>query len=264
MKLGLHVPNFASLASPADLADLAARAEASGWDGFFLWDHVARPEGTFPMAEPWIALTAIAMTTERLRIGPLVTPLARRRPWNVARQVATLDQLTGGRVTLGVGLGISSGPEFRQFGEQGDPRVRGDMLDEGLQILRAAWAGTPVRHAGTHYQVDDVTFLPVPVQPRLPIWGATERTSGRPVRRAATLDGVFPVGLQPSGLPALLDNVARHRPGGLDGYDVVSCRHRRLRRRGGTAGATWWLHELPWRRPLSESAAIIEAGPPAG
>jgi alkanesulfonate monooxygenase SsuD/methylene tetrahydromethanopterin reductase-like flavin-dependent oxidoreductase (luciferase family) len=263
VKLGLHVPNFASLASPADLADLAARAEASGWDGFFLWDHVARPEGTFPMAEPWIALTAVAMATERLRIGPLVTPLARRRPWNVARQVATLDQLTGGRVTLGVGLGISSGPEFRQFGEQSDPRVRGDMLDEGLQILRAAWAGTPVRHAGTHYQVDGVTFLPVPVQPRVPIWGATERTSGRPVRRAATLDGVFPVGLKPSDLPALLASVARHRPGGLDGYDVVTV---------GTdnaqawrdAGATWWLHELPWRRPLSESAAIIEAGPPAG
>jgi alkanesulfonate monooxygenase SsuD/methylene tetrahydromethanopterin reductase-like flavin-dependent oxidoreductase (luciferase family) len=263
VKLGLHVPNFASLARPADLADLAARAEASGWDGFFLWDHVARPEGTFPMAEPWIALTAIAMTTQRLRIGPLVTPLARRRPWNVARQVSTLDQLTGGRVTLGVGLGISSGPEFRQFGEQSDPRVRGDMLDEGLRILRAAWQGTPVRHTGTHYQVDDVTFLPVPVQPRLPIWGATERTSGRPVRRAATLDGVFPVGLKPSDLPALLDNVARHRPGGLDGYDVVSVGTDNCQAWRDT-GATWWLHELPWRRPLSESAAIIEAGPPAG
>ena len=105
MKLGVHVPNFASLASPADLADLAARAEAAGWDGFFIWDHVARPEGTFPMAEPWVALTAVAMATQRLRIGPMVTPLARRRPWNVARQVASLDQLTGGRVTLGVGPG---------------------------------------------------------------------------------------------------------------------------------------------------------------
>jgi hypothetical protein len=204
VKLGLHVPNFASLGGPADLVDLAARAEASGWDGFFVWDHVARPEGTFPMAEPWIALTAIAMTTQRLRIGPLVAPLARRRPWNVARQVATLGQVTGGRVTL-----------------------------------------------------------PVPVQPRLPIWGATERISGRPVRRAATLDGVFPVGLKPSDLPALLDNVARHRPGGLDGYDVVTVGTDNWQAWQDT-GATWWLHELPWRRPLSESAAIIEAGPPAG
>lgn len=264
MKLGVHAPNFASLASPADLADLAARAEAAGWDGFFIWDHVARPEGTFPMAEPWVALTAVAMATERLRIGPMVTPLARRRPWNVARQVASLDQLSGGRVTLGVGLGVSSGPEFHQFGEESDPRVRGDMLDEGLQLLRAAWRGTPVRHAGTYYQVDDVTFLPEPVQDRVPIWGATERLSGRPVRRAAALDGVFPIRLKPSDLPGLLENVARHRPGGLDGYDVVitgtdpgDCAAWR------EAGATWWLHELQWRRPLRESVAIIEAGPPA-
>jgi alkanesulfonate monooxygenase SsuD/methylene tetrahydromethanopterin reductase-like flavin-dependent oxidoreductase (luciferase family) len=267
VKLGLHLPNFASLSSPADLADLAARAEAAGWDGFFIWDHVARPEGTFPMAEPWIALAAIGVATQRLRIGPLITPLARRRPWNVARQVASLDELTGGRVTLGVGLGISSGPEFNQFSEESDPRVRGDMLDEGLEILRAAWQGTPVRHAGTHYRVDDVTFLPVPVQPRVPIWGATERLSGRPVRRAAGLDGVFPIGLQPSDLPVLLDNVAQHRPEGLDGYDVVitgtddSVTNNSAAWRD--AGATWWLHELSWRRPLSESVAIIEAGPPA-
>jgi len=263
VKLGIHLPNFASLASPADIADLAARAEAAGWDGFFIWDHVARPEGTFPMAEPWIALTAIAMRTQRLRIGPLVTPLARRRPWNVARQVATLDQLTGGRVTLGVGLGVSRGPEFRQFGEESDPRVRGDMLDEGLQLLRAAWSGAPVRHHGTHYQVDDVTFLPEPAQSPLPVWGATERLDGRPVRRAAGLDGVFPIRLQPADLPALLARVARHRPGGLDGYDVVIADtgdHRPWR----DAGATWWLHELPWREPLSTSLAIIDAGPPAG
>jgi alkanesulfonate monooxygenase SsuD/methylene tetrahydromethanopterin reductase-like flavin-dependent oxidoreductase (luciferase family) len=181
----------------------------------------------------------------------------------VARQVASLDQLSGGRVTLGVGLGISSGPEFNQFGEESDPRVRGDMLDEGLEILRAALQGTPVRHAGVHYQVDDVTLLPVPVQPRLPVWGATERVSGRPVRRAAWLDGVFPIRLEPADLPALLDNVAQHRPGGLDGYDAVIA---------GTsgwqawreAGATWWLHELPWRGTLRDSVAIIEAGPPAG
>ncbi|HEX3489465.1 MAG TPA: LLM class flavin-dependent oxidoreductase, partial [Streptosporangiaceae bacterium] len=170
---------------------------------------------------------------------------------------------TGGRVTLGVGLGISSGPEFNQFSEERDPRVRGDMLDEGLEILRAAWQGTPVRHAGAHYRVDDVTILPAPVQARLPVWGATERLSGRPVRRAAGLDGVFPIGLGPADLPELLDNVARHRREGLDGYDIVVT---------GTdssqawreAGATWWLHELDWRRPLSEAIATVEAGPPAG
>lgn len=108
-----------------------------------------------------------------------------------------------------------------------------------------------------------MTFLPVPVQDRVPVWGATERVSGRPVRRAAALDGVFPIGLKPSDLPVLLDNVARHRPAGLDGYDVViagtdpgECAA------GRKAGATWWLHELSWHVPLRESVAVIEAGPP--
>lgn len=262
MKIGLHVPNFAAFADPGAVADLAATAEAAGWDGFFLWDHVARPEGTFPMLDPWIALAAVATRTSRIRIGPLVTPLARRRPWNVARQVVTLDQLSHGRVTLGVGLGVSSGPEFRSFGEQADPRIRGDMLDEGLEILRGAWAGTPVRHDGAHYRLDSVTFLPPPVQPSVPIWGATECVSGRPVRRAATLDGVFQFGLTPGQLPALLANIARLR-GGLDGYDVIA---------GGTgdwqqwrdAGATWWLRVLPWSRPIEESARIVESGRPDG
>jgi alkanesulfonate monooxygenase SsuD/methylene tetrahydromethanopterin reductase-like flavin-dependent oxidoreductase (luciferase family) len=262
VKFGLHVPNFGALADPAAVAALAASAEAAGWDGFFLWDHVARPEGVFPMLEPWIGLAAVAAATERMRIGPLVTPLARRRPWNVARQVASLDHLSGGRVTLGVGLGVSSGPEFRDFGEEADPRVRGDMLDEGLAILRAAWTGTPVSHAGAHYRLDAVAFEPPPVQAAVPIWGATERTGGRPVRRAAALDGVFPFGLAPAQLPDLLDNVARLRPGGLDGYDVVV---------GGTddwrqwqdAGATWWLRVLPWAAPIAESARIAASGPPA-
>jgi alkanesulfonate monooxygenase SsuD/methylene tetrahydromethanopterin reductase-like flavin-dependent oxidoreductase (luciferase family) len=202
------------------------------------------------------------MRTERMRIGPLITPLARRRPWNVARQVVTLDQLSRGRVTLGVGLGVSSGPEFRSFGEESDPRTRGDMLDEGLDILRAAWSGTPVSHHGAHYRLDSLTFLPTPAQAAVPLWGATERVSGRPVRRAAALDGVFPVGLTPDQLPELLDNVAGLR-GGLDGYDVVAagtddCEQWRK------AGATWWLRVLPWSAPIEESARIVASGPPAG
>jgi alkanesulfonate monooxygenase SsuD/methylene tetrahydromethanopterin reductase-like flavin-dependent oxidoreductase (luciferase family) len=258
--MGLHVPNFGAFADPGAVADLAAGAEAAGWDGFFLWDHVARPEGTFPMLDPWIALAAIAVRTSRMRIGPLVTPLARRRPWNVGRQVVTLDHLSHGRVTLGVGLGVRAGPEFSSFGEQADPRTRGDMLDEGLEILRDVWRGRSVRYEGDHYRLDSVTFLPRPVQPSVPIWGATERVNGRPVRRAAALDGVFPVGLTPSELPGLLGNIARLR-GGLDGYDVVAT---------GTddwqqwrdAGATWWLRGLPWSRPIEESVRAVESGRP--
>jgi alkanesulfonate monooxygenase SsuD/methylene tetrahydromethanopterin reductase-like flavin-dependent oxidoreductase (luciferase family) len=134
------------------------------------------------------------------------------------------------------------------------------MLDEGLEILRGAWRGTPVRHEGIHYLLDSVTFLPPPAQPSVPIWGATERVSGRPVRRAAALDGVFPVGLTARQLPVLMGDIARLR-GGLNGYDVVA---------GGTddwqewrdAGATWWLRVLPWSRPIEESVRTVESGPP--
>jgi alkanesulfonate monooxygenase SsuD/methylene tetrahydromethanopterin reductase-like flavin-dependent oxidoreductase (luciferase family) len=263
VKFGLHIPNFGALSDPAAVAGLAATAEDAGWDGFFLWDHVARPEGVFPMLEPWIGLAAVAARTQRVRIGPLVTPLARRRPWNVARQVASLDHLSGGRVTLGVGLGVSRGPEFRDFGEEADPRVRGDMLDEGLAIIRAAGTGQPVTHHGEHYRLDGVALEPAPVQAPVPIWGATERTSGRPVRRAAALDGVFPVGLGPAQLPDLLANVSALLPGGLDGYDVVAAGTDDWRA-WRDAGATWWLRVLAWSRPLPESEAIAAAGPPAG
>ena len=193
MKLGVHVPNFASLASPADLADLAGRAEAAGWDGFFIWDHVARPEGTFPMAEPWVALTAVAMATQRLRIGPMVTPLARRRPWNVARQVASLDHLSGGRVTLGVGPEeVSSGPEFHDVRrEESDPRVRGDMLGRGPSASCAAawrgWYAGPARRHSLPGGRRDV-FLPAHrCRPRSAHLGrdrATQRPAGAPGRRA--------------------------------------------------------------------------------
>jgi alkanesulfonate monooxygenase SsuD/methylene tetrahydromethanopterin reductase-like flavin-dependent oxidoreductase (luciferase family) len=263
MKFGVHLPNFGALADPGAVADLATRAEAAGWDGFFLWDHVARNEGVFPMCDPWIALAAVAMVTQRMRIGPLITPLSRRRPWIVARQVVTLDHLSGGRVTLGIGLGVS-GVEFGGFGEETDPGVRGDMLDEGLDILRAAWRGKPVSQAGAHYQLDSVELLPPPVQSPVPIWGATERTAGRPVRRAARLDGVFPNRLRPDQLPELLGNVAKLRPGGLDGYDVVVATSADDWREWRDAGATWWLRVLPWSRPIEESAGIIESGPPDG
>lgn len=216
------------------------------------------------MAEPWVALAAIAAATSRVRIGPLVTPLPRRRPWNVARQVVSLDYLSAGRVTLGIGLGVSAGPEFRDFGEESDPRRRGDQLDEGLEIIRRCWTGDPVSFDGQHYQVGPVRFLPEPLQRTVPVWGATERTSGRAVRRAAQLNGVFPFGLSPAQLPELLASISALRAGGPDGYDVVVAGGADDDwRRWRDAGATWWLRVLPWRRPLAESVAAATAGPPS-
>ena len=105
MKFAIYVPNFGPFGNARVLADLAREAESAGWDGFFIWDHViwSSPEEQ-PVVEPWVALTAIAMATERIRIGPIITPLPRRRPWQVARQAASLDQLSGGRLILGVGV----------------------------------------------------------------------------------------------------------------------------------------------------------------
>jgi alkanesulfonate monooxygenase SsuD/methylene tetrahydromethanopterin reductase-like flavin-dependent oxidoreductase (luciferase family) len=173
VRSGLFLPLFDELANPALVADLAAEAEEAGWHGVFVWDHVRWREPVVDVADPWITLTAIATATERVRIGPMVTPLARRRPVKVARETATLDRLSGGRLTLGVGLGNDhAGRELSITGEETDDRRRVRMLDESLQILTAAWSGQPVHHRGEHYTVDGMQFLPRPLQqPAVPVWG---------------------------------------------------------------------------------------------
>src|SRR5215216_3587260 len=172
MRSGLFVPLFDELADPSIAARLAAEAEEAGWNGVFAWDHVRWREPVVDVADPWITLAAIATATERMRLGPMVTPLARRRPAKVARETATLDRLSGGRLTLGVGLGGDQfAGEFSKTGEELNDRVRGEMLDEALEILVAAWSGEPVNHRGMRYLIDDVQFLPRPVQrPRVPVW----------------------------------------------------------------------------------------------
>ncbi len=274
MKFGLHIPNFGPFGSARVAADLAARAEAAGWDGIFVWDHVVRHEGDFDLAEPWIALAAMAMTTSRVTIGPLVTPLPRRRPANVAKSAVTLDHLSDGRLVLGVGIGSSRGPEFAAFGEEVDPRRRGDLLDEGLAVVRDAWSGQPVHHAGTGYRIDGIRFLPRPLQAGgIPLWGAAESVRGRALRRAATLDGIFPIGIEPDDLPALLRSLGdagRAVPAGAAAgrtderpFDIVVAGGGGPARWEGS-GVTWWLAALPWREPLDASLRIVDRGPTGG
>ncbi len=261
VKRGVHIPNFGPFGSARVVADLARSAEASGWDGVFLWDHVVRREGDLDVVDPWVALTAAAVATSRVALGPLVTPLPRRRPWNVAKAAVSLDHLSGGRVVLGVGLGTPRGPEFPAFGEETDLRRRGDMLDEALTIVRAAWSGEPVTFAGNHYRIDGVRFLPTPLRPGgIPIWAATESVRGRPVRRAATLHGVFPTGIAASELPDLIDAVSGGRVG-QEAFDVVCVSERDDAEVWEAAGATWWLRELAWDRSLAEAAALVANGP---
>ena len=173
MRSALWLPIFDVLADPAVVARLAAEAEEAGWHGLFVWDHLRWRAPVRQVADPWITLAAIATATDGLRLGPLVTPLARRRPAKVARETATLDRLSGGRLTLGVGLGSDRfGSELSKTGEQLDDRLRGQMLDEALEILTAAWSGEPVHHRGEHYTVEGIQFLPRPVQqPGVPVCG---------------------------------------------------------------------------------------------
>jgi alkanesulfonate monooxygenase SsuD/methylene tetrahydromethanopterin reductase-like flavin-dependent oxidoreductase (luciferase family) len=260
LKFAVYVANFGPFGDASVIGELAERTESAGWSGFFIWDHVARAEGVFPMVDPWIALAVAATRTRSVRLGALVTPLARRRPWNVAREVATLDHLSGGRMVLGIGLGESGGPEFRDFSEPSDARKRGDLLDEGLVIIRTAWSGEPVNHEG-HHRLDGVAFLPRPLQSRVPIWAATERLRGRPVRRAAGLQGVFPIGVDPEEIGVLLAEIGRNRPAAMEPIELIAT---------GTddwaawqrAGASWWLRDVSWREPLGAARAIIDAGPP--
>src|ERR671917_460744 len=198
MRSGLFLPLFDALADPAVVAQLSAEAEEAGWHGVFVWDNLRFQEPVVDVADPWITLAAMATATERIRLGPMVTPLARRRPVKVARETAALDRLSGGRLTLGVGLGSDEfAGEYSITGEELDDRRRAGMLDEALEILEAAWSGEPVRHRGEHYTVDAMRFLPRPVQrPGVPVWVAGFAGRAKPMRRAARHDGFFPIRLE--------------------------------------------------------------------
>jgi len=270
MRSGLFVPLFDELADPSIAARLAAEAEEAGWNGVFAWDHVRWREPVVDVADPWITLAAIATATERMRLGPMVTPLARRRPVKVARETATLDRLSRGRLTLGVGLGSDTfGSEYSMTGEELDDRRRAQMLDESLEILVAAWSGEPVNHHGDHFTVDGMRFLPRPVQrPGVPVWVAGFYGKPRPLRRAARHQGFFPVNLErPDQLAEIVADLTALRAEAAkdpaEPYDVIACLP------VGSdpapyaeAGATWWLVEFPWDAvSVDQVRGVIRDGP---
>jgi alkanesulfonate monooxygenase SsuD/methylene tetrahydromethanopterin reductase-like flavin-dependent oxidoreductase (luciferase family) len=259
IRVGLYAPNFGTWGDASAVAELAREAEGAGWDGLFLWDHIARSIAV-DVVDPWVALTAAAMSTARIRLGALVTPLARRRPWKVAREVASLDRLSGGRLVFGAGLGSGGGSEveWAAFGEETDLRVRAQMLDEALEVLEGLWSGREFGFSGRHYQVARTRFTPTPLQqPRVPIWLAGYWPNRAPFRRAARFDGAFPL-LDPARGPAheQLREVAAFlrdlRPGG-EPFDLVHLGEPRPGEpargaaeiaRCSEAGATWWLDRL--------------------
>src|SRR5689334_12142021 len=197
MRCSINIPNFGDFADARTVARVAAAAEEAGWDGLFVWDHVVhskRWRSGSPFGEPWMLLTAAALATSRIKLGTLVTPVARRRPEQLARQVAMLDVLSGGRVIFGAGLGGPIEDEFGSFGDTTDPVVLAERLDEGLELLARYWSGEKVDHEGKHYRVRQTALLPAPVQrPRPPVWIAGYWPNRRPMRRAAKWDGAVPL-----------------------------------------------------------------------
>src|SRR5579863_6868421 len=194
MRYAINLPAFGAFADVRALAGLASEAEEAGWDGFFIWDHIQSEAGV-PVADPWVALAAIALKTERIRIGALVTPLPRRRPWKLARETATLDRLSGGRLVVGAGIGGDQWfREFSTFGEPVEDRIHAAQLDEGFDVLAGLWSGERFSYEGQYYTARDALFLPTPVQsPRIPIWVAGIWPNKAPMRRAARWDGFFPI-----------------------------------------------------------------------
>jgi len=200
MRFGVFLPPFAEFAQPRRVVALSRQVEDSGWDGLFLWDHMLAARG-MPVADPWVIMAAVATVTRRIRLGALVTPLPRRRPWVVSRQLATLDQLADGRLVGGIGLGDDGWAEFSSFGEAVDPVVRGQMLDEALELIQRFLGGEAVSFHGRHYVVDAPPLLPRPRQDPLPIWVAVRWPNRKPLARIAKLDGCFPIFATSGGLP---------------------------------------------------------------
>jgi len=266
----LYLAPFGDLADPNVVVEVAVAAERAGWDGLFLWDHMYRSsEKSEPpaVADAWIVLTAVAAATSHLRFGPMITPLTRRRPQKVARETVTLDRLSSGRLTLGVGLGVDSGGELSRFGESADERERAERLDEALELLLALWSGELVEHDGPHFQAAGVRFLPRPTQqPRIPIWGAAvgERPRVGPLQRAARLDGLFPVGATVDQVAWMLSIVSEHR-GGLEGFDLAmpiapdagSSELEALRE----LGATWTMLSFPEATPAGDVLEVARRPP---
>lgn len=290
MRFGVTLPNAGLGDDPTVLADLARDAEEAGWDGVFVWDAgvpdheiAQQPDdpALAPVIDPWLALALMAQATERVAIGPMIAPLARRRPWKVAQESVTLDHLSGGRFVLPVGLGWAPDAWFAKVGEPLDARTRAERLDEALAIIDGLWRGDEVRANGKHFPVDGLRLRPLPVQrPRIPVWVVGGWRSRRSLARAARWDGVIPQRIKseepltPEELRELVAVVRSERDD--DAFDVViegltpehdpdesSAYTRGL----AAAGATWYLDGVwmyMYETPGSPDAIRrrIRKGPP--
>ncbi|WP_420644658.1 LLM class flavin-dependent oxidoreductase [Candidatus Leptofilum sp.] len=274
MKYGFVIPS----GDARTVANLAKTAESANWDAIFVWEPVWG-------IDAWVSLTAAAMVTERIRLGTMITPLSRMRPWKLASETATLDNLSGGRVILGVGLGaVDTG--FANFGEVTDHKTRAELVDEGLVILTGLWRGKPFSYSGKHYQVQETDFFPPPPpmqEPRIPIWVVGAWNWPKSMARVLRYDGLLPnvldankqhQPLTPTAVAEMAAFIQANRPNGP--FDIVvegetpgdkPDKAVEKVRPFTQAGATWWL-ETRWEVPrTSEGLQTVEErikqGPPS-
>jgi alkanesulfonate monooxygenase SsuD/methylene tetrahydromethanopterin reductase-like flavin-dependent oxidoreductase (luciferase family) len=275
LQFGVYLPDFGRAIHPRALIELAGEAEDYGWDGFFLWDHLVEWNRHTPVYDAFTCLAAIATNTKHIRIGTAVTPIPILKPWIIARQTITLDQLSNGRLILGVGLGGKGGCDYERFGESGDNRVLAEKLDESLDIISGLWSGKPFRYTGKHYVLKDPVFLAHEIQePRIPIWVAGYWPRKGPFRRAAKWDGVIPLRfpgnlLEPNEVRTVVEYIKTLR-GNADGFAVAIIGSTMNQRRNiekverfANAGMTWWFENLYAKRDSFESVRrLIRLGPP--
>ncbi len=275
MHYALSLPNGGLEART--LVKFAALAEQAGWEAVFLEDYIIwQGHAEVPTFDPWVLMGAMAMVTKRLRLGTMVTALARRRPWKVARETVTLDHLSAGRVILGVGLGdtVSDDTSFSHFGEITDPRKRAKVLDEGLDIVAGLWSGDPFSYHGEYYNIEETTLLPMPVQtPRIPIWVGGAYPFKGPMQRAARWDGACPYKhkthfMTPEDVRLYKAFIYENRPSNAP-FDI--CLGGSPRREDweeekaymhslAEAGMTWWCEYVPPDEP-DYMRKCIERGP---
>ena len=270
MKYGFVLP----FGSARDAADLAYKAEQAGWDGFFVWEPVCG-------IDAWVSLAAAALRTERIRLGTMLSPLSRMRPWKLASETVTLGHLSGGRVILSVGLGaVETG--FEAFGEVTDRRTRAELLDEGLQILTGLWAGQPFSFDGKHYRVKPTDFFPPPSplqQPRIPIWVVGAWPRPKSMQRVLRYDGLLPylpgAELTPAYLREIKAYIDTNRTVDTP-FDIVvegvtpgddPSQATAIVEPWLEAGVTWWIEAL-WPQPgqvqdLGTAQKRVLQGPPA-
>ena len=271
MRYGFVIP----VGNAGEQVAMARELEAAGWDGVFVAD------GVYGMA-PWVALGAMAAVTTRVRLGTLLTPVSRRRPWTLASEVATLDHLSNGRAVLPVGLGaIDTG--FAAVGEATDRATRAQLLDEGLEVVTRFWRGKPFRFDGRHYHVEwsDMRWAYAPVQsPRVPIWTVAAWPNERSMARALRWDGVLPnkksaegafETLTPEDVRAICAYIGAHREQTtpyeivVEGVSAIGDQEQAADtvRPFAEAGATWWIESM-WEAPggMEEVRRRIMQGPP--